>query len=110
VNTSAEHIARATITVEFIDLDKYPLGSSKYDAIAAFEIVIKNIPAGAQKKIHKATDITVDDPDNNIYRLWTFYPETVKRTKLAFFCHKIEYVIGADRTDINEINGNYNFV
>jgi hypothetical protein len=110
VNTSAEHIARATITVEFIDLDKYTLYSSKYDTIADFQVIVKNIPAGGQKRFSIATDIAVTNPDNNIYRLWTYYPQTVGYTKLGVFFYKINYVVGDARPSINEISGGYNFV
>jgi hypothetical protein len=110
VNTSDEHITSATITVEFIDGEKYELYSSQYEVLAYVKVTVKNIPAGGQKKFGIAADVTVTDPENNLYRLYAYDKPTGILAKLSVFVYKVDYVIGETRPDIGEINGSYNFV
>jgi hypothetical protein len=85
INTSAAVIKHATITVEFIDLENYSLGSSEYTPVASFTVVVRGVDINNEKSFREITDVTVDDPQDNIYDMWM-----APGYKLGVFYYKID--------------------
>jgi hypothetical protein len=110
VNTSAEQIMTATITVEFIDWDEYVPYSADYTPVAAFDVVVKNIKAGEQKKFSVMTDISVENAEDNIDDMWNYYPVSDNRVKLGVFLYKIQYELSENHPAIDEIKTEYSFI
>lgn len=102
INTSQKHIKKAVITVEFVDIGKYPT-AAYYEPVATYTVVVKNISVGHSKRFVISDDITVDNTADRLDIL-------VSTQVLHAYFHKIEWEIGADRPSAESIRSDRNFI
>jgi hypothetical protein len=102
VNTSVKHIKKAVITVEFIDIGKYP-PQTYYEPVATYTTVVENIGVGRSKWFTITADITVENAEDRLDIL-------VNEDVLYAYFHKIEWEISNGRPDAADIKGDRNFI
>ena len=102
VNTGTVHIKKATITVEFVDIGKYPT-SAYYEPVATYTVTVENIGVGQEKRFRILADISVDSAE---YRLDILESGQV----LNAYFHKIEWEITTARPSADAMMDDRNFL